>query len=73
MKNFKENDTLLIKNQKQDHVIFPESKSQGKIKFSLLSNGSEEINLPQVEMDLIYPFIQIRLSDMISNGEKVII
>ena len=73
MKNFKEYDTLLNKNQKQDHVIFPELKSQGKIKFSLVRNGSEEITLPQVDLDFIYPLIQVRLSDKIFKGEKVII
>ncbi len=73
MKNFKEYDTSLNKNQIQDHVIFPESKSHGKIKFSFMRNGSEEITLPQVDLDFIFPLIQVRLSDKMFKGEKVII
>ena len=62
MKNFKEYDTLLNKNQKQDHVIFPELKSQGKIDTAphlyrpmdeIINHGLENVGMYHAKRPLI--------------------
>lgn len=70
MKNLKDHDTSY---HKPDQISAQDSKSHTKFKLTLLGNAGEELPLPQADLDLISPLIQMRLSDNIYKGEKVII